>query len=726
MIKVLELVDVYLVPVSHSHGLKKANSRCGDSNFRSSRRCILSAMSARSSTPDASERTPLLSQQDEESLSVHNELPNGTAENDNDAASSIRSDTGKKRRRWPTIIALTALCTAVLLACIGFAAPSIAKEYAQEALVFEPTKVSVDSFTSFGVKARIQGVFYLDASRVKKKSVRDLGKAATWIAREVESGKSEVEVRLPQYKDALLGTAQIPPIKVNIRNKHYNHLDIHTELEPGDVELIRTLAKEFLDHRLEKINVAATAKVPINSGIFSLGTQIVQQTLHFGGSDIPTVPDIDIRKLRLAEYGPPGHPDGVKAKAIVSFLNEYPVNFDVPPLGFEVLLPDCFDDYLQLGIALTDLIHITPKEVINASVTGLIRQLPTSLTTACPGSNNSPLDTLVGDYLSGRDTTIYIKGGKQEPETPDWIGKLLRETTVPFSLPGHPFDNLIKKFSLADVHFSLPDPLADDGQPKVSAIVKVLVGLPDEMNINLDVDRVRADADVFYKGDRMGKLNLRKWQSANVTRVGEDLLIQSIVKNAPLEVTDDDVFSEVVQELIFGSKGVALDVKADVDANTQTALGEFVVRHIPAKGKIFVKPIARHGFQTPGISDMRILDSTPDGLVLQAQINVTNPTDYSAHVPYVNVSLVVNETQVGYAWATADVVPGRNNITVRASWENSDVGKNWLSQFISGYNTSLTVKTHQNSLPSLPNIGLNLTMAAPHMFSKFLQQATVR
>ena len=683
-------------------------------------------MSSRPSSPNASERTPLLSQQDEESQTTHESPVDARDANRAESTHSLSSSKGNKGRRWPSIITLTILCVAVIIACLGFVAPSIAQEYATKALVFEPDRLSIDSLTSFGVRARIQGDFWLDASRVRRKPVRDLGRLATWFAREAESGESEIKVYLPGYGNTLLGTATIPPVKVNIRNIHYNHLDILTDLKPGDIDGIRAVADDFLSGRLKTLNVKAVARVPLKTGLIKLGTKTISQLLSLKGKEVPDVPKLDIQKLRFAEHGPSGHPDGIKAMATVSMMNQYPVNFDVPSLGFQVLLPDCDNDYLLLGTAQNEIIHILPKTPVNASVSGLIRQLPTSLTTACPGSNKSPLDSIVGDYLAGRDATVYIRGGEQADDTPDWIGRILRDTTLPFSLPGHPFDNLIKNFSLADVHFSLPNPIASDPRPKISANIKVLVGLPDEMNIDLNVDKVRADADVFYKGDRMGKLDLRRWQAANATKVGEDLLIQSVVDEAPLEITDDAVFSKVVRKIAFGGKGVQLGIKADVDANTQTALGEFVVRRIPAEGKIFIKSLGSGAFEYPKISDLEIIDTSAESLTLQATADVINPTEYSAHVPHANVSIFVNETRVGYAWASADVVPGPNTITVRAAWEVGKTGREFLSQFISGYNTSFIVKTHAHSLPSIPDVGLSLEIPTPHLFGKFLQEATVR
>jgi hypothetical protein len=425
------------------------------------------------------------------------------------------------------------------------------------------------------------------------------------------------------------------------------------------------------------------------------------------------------------------------AKASVAIMNDYPVKFDVPPLHFDILVPNCLpdDDHLQLGEARTETAHIVPKEYVTVNVTGMIRQLPKSLTKACPGSNSSPLDSLLGDYLEGRDTTIFVRGGsEQDPSTPGWITSLIKDTTVPLPLPGHPFDNLIRNFSLADVHFGLPDPFAapntPGSQPKISATVKALVGLPKEMNFKLDVDRVKADADIFYHDKKLGKLDLHEWQKARTSNVndtgrGPELLIESEVKNAPLQITDDDLFTEIIQKLVFAGEGVVLGIKAAVDVHTAT---------VPATGKVFVKPIGGGGLSgfKPQIGDLKILDTTKSSLRLQAKVNLTNPTVYSAHVPYVNIHILHNNTLVGHATAeNIDVVPGNNtNLLVEAFWSpfdlggqnGSEVGRNLLSQYISGFNTTLTLKTHESTIPSQPTLGralssLEVVIDAPKLSS---------
>jgi len=306
---------------------------------------------------------------------------------------------------------------------------------------------------------------------------------------------------------------------------------------------------------------------------------------------------------------------------------------------------------------------------------------------------------------------------------------LIGDTVVPLPLPGHPFDNLIKNFSLANVHFSLPSPFADpdtpEAQPAISATVKALVGLPKEMNFNLGVDRVKADADVFYKGKKLGNLDLRKWQPARTNKTDEGLLIESDVEKAPLEITDDDVFTEVVNALVFGSKGIVLGVKALVDVNTVTALGEFIVREMPASGKVFVKPLSGN-FESK-VGELEILDTTPEKLIFAAMVNVTNPTEYSARIPYVNISMSSNGTDLGFATAEGlSIVPGTNSIRITSSFG----GRDFISRYLSGENTTLTLRTHANTIPSIPRFGkalsgIEVEIPTPQVFGKFIKDATV-
>lgn len=292
----------------------------------------------------------------------------------------------------------------------------------------------------------------------------------------------------------------------------------------------------------------------------------------------------------------------VGAEITVNAFNKYPVEFDVPPLAFEILVPNCdlHDPHILVAEASTDPVGIRPRSLVVANVHGVVRGLPDSLTHVCPNSKSSPLDHILKDYLGGKSPEVFVRGKKQPGMgTPEWLDEIMSQVIVPVPFPGRSLDNLIRNFSLTDTHFSLPDPMAEPGDPgaspKVSGTIQVIAGLPKEMNFGINVTSIRASADVFYQKQKLGILDLRKWQPANSTRIKSDsegspeLKIQSSIKDAPLNVTDGDVLTDVIQRLIFQGKTVRLDIKAKVDVKVETVLGELVLKDVPAEGKIPVK-----------------------------------------------------------------------------------------------------------------------------------------
>jgi len=514
---------------------------------------------------------------------------------------SIRSTKGD--RRWPTVVAIITLALVAVVIILGaFFAPAVVQEYAKEALVIEPTNLSIDSFTASGVRARVQANFRMDASRVGSKNVRNIGRFGTWVARKVESESSKVEVYLPEYGNILVGTAAVPPVVVDIRNGHITAIDFLTDLEPGNIEGIRQVANDWLEGRLGQIRLLGKANVGLKSGIFPLGTQSITESLVFEGNDLPAIPQYNITRLNFRDVPiSTGGRRGMAADVSLALTNSYPVKLTIPPLGFDILVENCNsnDNYIKLADATTGTIDVEPYSDVKVDVGGIVREIPKTLVQACPHSRDSPLDLLLGKYIHGNNTTIFVRGSSSpDTDTPEWITKIISSVTVPVPFPGHSFDKVIKEFSLTDTEFFLPDssakPGSDEENPQISGTIVVTAGLPKEMNFGINVTRVRANADVFYKGKKLGVLNLHKWQKAQSERIepkdGEDaaLRIKSRIEHAPLNVTDDDVLTDILMSLFIGNR-ITLKVVALVDVEVSTVLGEFVVKKLPAEGVVPVK-----------------------------------------------------------------------------------------------------------------------------------------
>ncbi|CZR59622.1 uncharacterized protein PAC_09516 [Phialocephala subalpina] len=692
------------------------------------------------------EQTPLLSRSDsatryDGSEEEHDRLASP-------AATSLRSlqngggsiKSSKGGRRWPTVVAVSLLGLVVIAIILGaFFAPAAVEEYAKQALVIEPTNLSIDSFTKTGVKARVQANFKMDALRVQNKHVRNIGRFGTWIAHSVESQDSLVEVYLPEYGNVLVGTAVVPKVVVDIRNGHITPIDFITDLQPGDIEGIRQAANDWLEGRLDKIRVLGKANVALKSGIFPLGSQTVVESLVFEGHDLPAIPEYNITRLNFREVPlPTNGRRGMAADVSLSLMNSYPVKLEIPPLGFDILVPNCGPDepQIQLADATTTAIDIEPYSDVTVDVGGIVRELPESLIQTCPHSRSSPLDAFLSDYIHGKDTTIFVRGSNApDSGTPDWITKIISSVTVPVPFPGHTFDSLIKNFSLTDTKFSLPDPFADpdsaDANPQISGNIVVIAGLPDEMNFGLNVSRVRANTNVFYKGAKLGVLDLKKWQKAQSERIEpkkgqkNTLKIQSRIKDAPLNITDDNVFTDVIQALLFGGETVILKIEALVDVEVSTVLGTLVIKDLPAEGSVPVKPISTgKGFSSlkPSVGDLKVLSTSRTSLNLEARVNFSNPTEYTAQIPYINIHILNNGSVIGDATVTNCTVGRGNNsnVLVHATWdpttfggENATkIGSELLSQYISGFNTTLTFQTHEESIPFRPDIGRALSKFA--------------
>ncbi|KAK3683591.1 hypothetical protein B0T22DRAFT_431066 [Podospora appendiculata] len=647
--------------------------------------------------------------------------------------------------RWPSVIAMIVLSlSSIAIIIFAFFVPAAVKEYAKAAAVLEPTNLSLQSITADGVRARIQANFRLDGERVKNLHVRRVGRAATWLVRELATEETKLRIYLPEYGNILLGTAGVPPFVVNIVDGHNTAVDIVADLVPGDAEGIRTIANEWLEGRLDALRVQGKADIQLKTGFIPLGTHSISESLTFEASKIPHMPKYNITRLNFEEQPVQGKDENVMAAEVsVTAYNEYPVSVNVPELGFEVLVPGCDLNapYILVAALTTSPVTVRPQTDVVVVAHGTIRELPESLTSLCPNSEQSPLDLFFKKYLDGETATVFVRGQKRSQNlfavagTPDWLADIISSITVPVAFPGRSFDNLIRSFSLTDVHFTLPDPFAEpgdpDADPKVSGTIEVLAALPAEMNFSLNVSHVRADADVFYGSRKLGELNLSQWQNATSTQqaAGEDreatLTIMSRIKDAPLNVTDADVLAEVMQALLFGGKEVILGIKALVDVEVQTILGQLVVKGVPAEGKVPLKPLSKDlvGSLEPKIGDIEVIDTTSTSLTIMASVNIFNPTPYSAHIPFISIHVLSNGTLVGEARAqNLDIRTGNNSdLVVSAIWGGGGkAARDLISQYISGYNTSVTLRTHRGSIPGQPLLGealsrLNITIAAPKL-----------
>ncbi|KAL7923011.1 hypothetical protein ACQKWADRAFT_290963 [Trichoderma austrokoningii] len=701
--------------------------------------------------PEASETSPLLSPVSErapvtETSPLLSDANHGQGSED-DESDSINKSPKKSgsRLRWPSIIAIAVLAAlTVVVMVLGFLVPPAIKTYAETAAVIEPTGLSLESLTPDSVRVRIQANFKLDGARVQDNTARRLGRLATSIVKILDTEETNVSVRLPNYDNALLGSAVVPPLTINLVDAQTTVLDFVADLSPGDAESLRQIVNDWLDGKLEQVKVTGSAALRIKTGILPLGTHDVVESMVFEAKEIPSLPEYSIGRLNIHDVPVSGGGQmAVGANASIVAYNDYPIGLTVPKLAFDILVPNCdpSESPIMIATATTQPIDVEPHANVTVDATGVINDLSEELTQACPLTKMSPLDNFFKHYMNGEDAQVYVRGqNSDESDVPEWIRSFLSSITVPISFPGSSFDDAIRNLSLTDVDFKLPSPFADPNDPdskaRVSGTIQVLAVLPSELNVDISVNSLRASGNIFYEGKKFGELNVQQWQKANSTKMNEggqaELEITSRITNVPLDITDSDVFSDVMGQLLLGDEDLLLDVESLVDIKVSTVLGDLVLRDVPAKGKIPVKQLPGKSLAKldPRVFNLVIINTTKHSVHMQASVNLTNPTPYTAFIPFATVHVYSKELIIGEVMVNnLDVQLGNNtNLAVSATWDPVSLGgeeshkaaAKLLSDYLSGQNTTLTLKTHQGSIPGLPIIGdalskFNVTLPTPRI-----------
>ncbi|KAM3431555.1 hypothetical protein NHJ13734_007246 [Beauveria thailandica] len=690
----------------------------------------------------AAESEPLLSS---DSNAADNTYGSQTVTNDaaSDAPSSQPPLKPKQsKRRWPSLIAMLLLGSVVITVIVlGFIAPPAIQTYIEKAVVLEPTGLSLDSISFTGIRARVQGNFRMDPTRVEDDTARRVGRIAMRIMRTVAAERTHIKLYVPGYGNAMVGSAVVPPLDLNLVDGQNTFIDVVTDMKLGDNASIKKIVNDWLTGKIKELEVKTATALQLKSGFIPLGTHDIVETMVLEAKDAPSIPEYSIQHLNFHQV-PLGHGDsqGIGANVSVAVQNEYPVSLTVPRVGFEVLISGCSpeDPKIAVGTGRSSVIQVKPQTEITVEASGLIRKLPQKLIQACPVSELSPLDEFLKHYLGGEDAQIFVRGKQpSDSELPEWLGDLLESVTVPIDFPGSSFDDLLRNFSLTDVDFSLPSPFEPQGKPRVSGTVVAVAALPEGMNVDLGVKSIRSQGNLFYKDKKFGELNLRKWQKAASHKLESDakevlIEITSRVDNAPIDITDNDVFSSLASEYLFGSDSVTIHARAKLDVNVDTVLGSVVIKDIPAEGKIPVNGLSGGliGNFKPRIGNIWIRNTTSTAINMECAVNFTNPTPYTVSVPYVNLHVVSDENILGDL-AVQDLLVGDGNVTdtaVSASWNpaglggdtSREAGRKLISDYISGKNTSVTLRSHRGSLPNLPELGealsrINLTFPAPRL-----------
>src|SRR3569833_2655352 len=109
---------------------------------------------------------------------------------------------------------------------------------------------------------------------------------------------------------------------------------------------------------------------------------------------LPSVPTYNITRLYFEDVTLPGREKkGLAADVALSSFIKYPVQLDIPGLGFEILVPNCAalsDPYIMVAVAPSRPVVVRPQSDVVVVVLGLLRELPGARAGRGPGARAAP------------------------------------------------------------------------------------------------------------------------------------------------------------------------------------------------------------------------------------------------------------------------------------------------------------------------------------------------
>ena len=367
--------------------------------------------------------------------------------------------------------------------------------------------------------------------------------------------------------------------------------------------------------------------------------------MGIGGSAPPTVPDFTVTGFDVTDV-----PDeGTVVTASASVANLYPVIMDIPSLTLSLIIPGCTpSDRIRVTDAIIAPLSIRPDKDIVINLRSVVSSLPAELSTPCADDGLSPLEALMQTLLDpDQNATVFITASREKETLPEWLTRILSSITIPIPIPRIQSNtsDLISSIHCTEMKVSFPSPWAPPdvpaGKPRISGLIEAVILPPKQIDkVSVNVTALRTDVYLSDEGDKFGRIVVPVWNPA-VTERRKKLHVKTRVAEVPIEVLDPIVFQRVMAKVFRGEGSVTIGVDGTVDAKATVLIGDFTLRGIPVHGDVDVEGISPFGdLNMSLIGGINVASTTKNSITLTSTVEVKNPTEYEAVVPYLNLHLL--------------------------------------------------------------------------------------
>ncbi|RIA81465.1 hypothetical protein C1645_881606 [Glomus cerebriforme] len=364
--------------------------------------------------------------------------------------------------------------------------------------------------------------------------------------------------------------------------------------------------------------------------------------------------------------------------------------YNPSPIGIEV-----GDITIQLQYNQTIISTTTAKDVFlgtketKMSMAGVV---------TTPTSDNDRINfiKIVNSYLTNKpiNTTAKILSILPKNGPVDWLNAAVEnlpltavignQTNPPKIITGIDFGNI-------DLKFSADDPYS----PTISSTnTTATFTLP--FNINFKILSVGQKLTMYSKDKAIATI-----ETPEGTVDSSATAISMNIPETKIQVLDKDAFSDLLVALTT-TKGTDIVVAGSTDIHVTTdILGESPIQGLPFNLTTNIQGFNQFNDdgQPPVINNINILAGTSDQLIMNLNVNLTNPSKYSTSIGKVKFYMYYKDQKIGSAETILSVAPGVNPLEVIATLDDpeNNIGKEILTSFIAGEEITVNIKGGDDS-----------------------------
>lgn len=523
-----------------------------------------------------------------------------------DEETPLLATTGlENEQKGPTrkigIVVLLVLVSGLLIGILALVVlPRIAQSYVEETVQLELSSVRILDITHRGADVQLAGNIHLNSKHSQVgNSKRRLVDIMLSLLGPVRLSETEVLISLDNGQSKEIALAQLSPLMLRLAYANINTFNITSTLQILDAEVLGDLASKILRNDVNAVPLSAAIDTRITR-FFTFHKTVSQHIVYDIPKGLNDVPPFNITQMAIQDSAD----SGISATAVLVVGLQLPISAKIPGIQVQLSVEGCDGTLIPLVLA-----ESLPFEVMSDSSTmtikaaGECRELPKNALRKCSGSDQmSPIDRAMQTYLAGNETTVYV-GGYNHGGSKSWLQNLLAQVSIPIEVPGSQADQLARDIELSGVKFNLPSIIGGSGKPKISGRIRGIIDIPSDITVNVEVESVHVLADLIYKKKKFATIESPGWAPASSKFPSEqELLVEVLLKDAPVTITNQDVFSSVISTLFGGS--VFVDVIGTGDVKISTSLGGLEAHRLP----IEANDIEIGGFGFLGNLEPKILE----------------------------------------------------------------------------------------------------------------------